>query len=67
MSISNKQVDEIELSAILNEYVYCDEQKSTYRNKSLYDIINMAPESSKIHKKFYNYFIFPNTWFIIAL
>lgn len=54
MSISNKQVDEIELSAILNEYVYCDEQKSTYRNKSLYDIINMAPESSKIHKKFYN-------------
>lgn len=53
MSISKSYIDEMNISALINEYVYCDEQKEQYNGESLYTIITeLSPPNSQLRKKF---------------
>ena len=53
MSIPKSNIDEMNISALINEWVYCDEQKEQYTGENLYEIITkLSPPNSKLKKLF---------------
>lgn len=50
MSLTSKQIDELDISAVLNQYVYGDYHNEEFIGKSLKEIVKMSPEGSKIRE-----------------